>query len=148
MSNAIENLRHLIDNYGWRDSRDMQDFIDAADMIDMQYVELPKDADGVEIRVGDDMEVAVGVMRGEHSPVEYFVLTKDGWEVDGEPPQNLRHRQPDTWEQIIADAYMRGAFEQYTTEGRIVDVKLEGDYDLVARCKALASDATKPSEVA
>lgn len=94
MGNALENLRHLIDCYGWRDNRDMQDFIDAADMIDMQYVELPKDADGIEIRVGDDMEVATGAMQGEHSAVEYLALTESGWEVDGEPPQSLRHYQP------------------------------------------------------
>lgn len=55
MGNALENLRHLIDSYGWRENRDMQDFIDAADMIDMQYVELQKDADGVPIRIGDMM---------------------------------------------------------------------------------------------
>lgn len=91
MGNALENLRHLIDCYGWRDSRDMQDFIDAADMIDMQYVELPKDANGIEIRVGDDMEVVDGHFAGEHSAVEYLAMTESGWEVDGDPPQSLRH---------------------------------------------------------
>lgn len=91
MGNAIDNLRHLIDCYAWRDNRDMQDFIDAADMIDMQYVELPKDANGIEIRVGDDMEEVSGHFAGEHSAVEYLAMTKDGWEVDGEPPQSLRH---------------------------------------------------------
>ena len=55
-----------------------------------EYVKLPKDADDKCIRVGDDMEV-VGGRAGEHAPVEYLALTKDGWEVDGERPKSLRH---------------------------------------------------------
>lgn len=136
MGNAIDNLRHLIDCYAWRDNRDMQDFIDAADMIDMQYVELPKDANGIEIRVGDDMEVVGGHFAGEHSTVEYLAMTEDGWEVDGEPPQIMRHHKPDTWEQIIMDA-IRGDGCTYGCLGERFEATVPA---LVARCKALAGD--------
>lgn len=90
-------------------------------------IELPKDADGEHINVGDDMEYANAPHT--HAPVEYIALTKDGWEVDGEPPSSMRHHRPDTWKRIIADALGCEVFE------------VERDDDLmalVARCKALA----------
>ena len=136
MGNALDNLRHLIDCYAWRDSRDMQDFIDAADMIDKQYVELPRDADGIYIRVGDDMEVATGALKGEHSNVEYLAITESGWDVDGDPPRSLRHHKPDTWEQIITDA-IRGDGGSYGCLEERLDAMLPA---LVDRCKKLAGD--------
>lgn len=141
MGNAINNLRHLIDCYAWRDNRDMQDFIDAADMIDMQYVELPKDANGIEIRVGDDMEVVSGKFAGQHSAVEYLAMTEDGWEVDGEPPQSLRHYHAPTVEDIL-----REFGDWYThTKGGCDEDGIIADY---AAKLQLAGDAAGPNELA
>lgn len=97
---------------------------------DHGYVELPKDADGVPICVGDDMESVNAPHM--HGPVEYVALTESGWEVDGEPPKNLRHHATDTWERIIEDAR-----EYILNIGGSYLWKNKSD-ELVARCKALA----------
>ena len=67
---------------------------------DNGWVRLPKDADGVPIRVGDEM---VCINNGEHCPVEYIVLTEDGWEVDGESPASMRHYHTPTVESILRE---------------------------------------------
>ena len=96
MTNAIDILRHLIDCYGWRDSRDMQDFIDAADMIDMQYVELTKDTDGERIHVGDMIKLP----NCKSDEVRFMTINGAGWLINesGWLPCKVSHSKPDTWE--------------------------------------------------
>ena len=93
------------------------------------WVELPKDADGVPIRVGDTVEYVDDTLAPRN--VTNINLAGDGWWVYtngfGRRPDKCRHVTPDTWERIIEDAldgYHNTDFEK-----------------LVARCKALTSDA-------
>ena len=98
------------------------------------YVMLPKDADGVPIHVGDVL-VHVNNLNILTKPFEVrsLVWYGDYWVVcDRLGPtvkhSVLRHHNPDTWEQIIEDA---------------LDGYHDTDFDkLVARCKALAGDAS------
>ena len=73
------------------------------DEVAERYVALPLDADGVPIRVGDDMETLMVGHEGNHSPVEWVSLTADGWNVDGEPPTSMRHYQPPTVESTLRE---------------------------------------------
>ena len=111
-----------------------------------RYVVLPLDADGMPIRVGDVME-RKGNRLYDDALFEVRALRcgELGWEAidrlgDRCDPSTLRHHQPDSWERIIADAYMRGAHEQYIEDGRVIEVSFKSDYDLVVRCKALARE--------
>ena len=93
------------------------------------WVELPKDADGVPIRVGDTVEYVDDTLAPRN--VTSINLAGDGWWVYinglGCRPDRYRHVTPDTWERIIEDA---------------LDGYHDTDFEkLVARCKALAGDA-------
>lgn len=92
-------------------------------------VELPKDADGEAIHVGDMLagEKAGGLGLCEPFEVGSIVFYKDGITAVydsrnlGRCAEFAHHYQPDTWERIIADACGGTASEQ----------------SLIARCKAL-----------
>lgn len=75
------------------------------------WVKLPVDADGVPIRLGDELT------NGEDMPakVRSMMLIEEGWMVSSQPrpgltvaPNILRHHQPDSWERIIGDALTVG----------------------------------------
>lgn len=94
------------------------------------YIPLPKDADGVTIRIGDELEFCNGgkVRRGKVQAIS------DCWVSFGEGPfygvKSCRHTKPDTWERIIEDAQADGV--RYQIDGR------PSDFDaLVERCKRL-----------
>lgn len=70
-------------------------------MAEQGWVRLPKDADNEYIHFGDDMEVVGGHFAGEHGAVGYLAITEDGWEVDGEPPQSLRHYHAPAVEDVL-----------------------------------------------
>ena len=98
------------------------------------WVELPKDADGVPIRVGDTVEYVDDTLAPRN--VTSITLAGDGWWVYidglGRRPDTYRHVTPDTWERIIEDAFnaaIQGADERWDSD---VDRDI-----LVARCKAL-----------
>lgn len=109
------------------------------------WVELPKDADGVPIHIGDVLE------RGErHGEVIALMLSDNPWgdgnhwaiQLEGEHAptvfDSLFHRYvPDTWERIIEDA-IRGDGGSYGCLEERFDAMVPA---LVARCKALAGDA-------
>ena len=92
------------------------------------HVELPKDADGTPVHVGDVMEwpdgqtfEVVGIGDGTLFYVE------DGLAEWTGASTKFHHHVPDTWERIIEDA---------------LDGYHDTDFDaLVARCRALAGDA-------
>jgi len=89
------------------------------------YMMLPKDADGVPVHVGDVMEWCDSgetlVVEGIGIDVLFYI---DGENAEWTAARNKRHRTPDSWERIIADA---------------AATRCDFD-DLVARCKALAGD--------
>ena len=110
------------------------DRIDAA--LEEEYIELPKDADGVPIHVGDVMENVV------HPPtrrkvtgvgVECFYAWEDGCGRHSQFGANCyRHVQPDSWERIIEDAMEAYQFDDGSSEPSIGS--------LVERCKRLAGE--------
>ena len=114
-------------------------------------IELPKDADGEYIHIGDVMVSKDGNLHKVDSltrnPIgsdpEWFiglVLLNDGVGVGSlvrYRPDTLRHHHtPDTWERIIEDAreYMLNIGGSYLWKNK--------SDELVARCKALAGDGT------
>lgn len=113
-----------------------------ADRIDEElanYVELPKDADGETIRIGDKVEV-IGY---ESGTVAALQLDERRWSVAVRPhgwdtptaydAESIRHVKPDSWERIIEDAQADGV--RYHNEGK------PSDFDaLVERCKRLAGE--------
>ena len=93
-------------------------------------VELPKDADGVPVHIGDVMVYADG--NTCPMPVVAIVPPAVFLTDDGPRYADMCRHVPDSWERIIEDATALGAqMGRRTTQ---VD-------DLVARCKALAGDA-------
>lgn len=93
------------------------------------YMELPKDADGKRVRIGDLIEWTDGSdepfeVVGIGNGMLYYI---DDDEIQWTRAETKRHHQPDTWERIIEDA-----------KGRYSDADTAA---LVARCKALAGDA-------
>jgi hypothetical protein len=100
------------------------------------WVELPRDADGVPIRVGDTVECVDDTLAPRN--VTSINLAGDGWWVYinglGRWPDKYRHVTPDTWESIIYDAMQAGRTDI------TVDVT-----PLIQRCKALC-ERTKEDE--
>lgn len=93
------------------------------------WVKLPVDADGVPIKLGDN--VALGDGTFEVRRLELY--DRDSWDVldrFGEPfsPLNLRHVQPDSWERIMDDA-------EKLARGDNAAVM-----ELVERCRRLAGE--------
>lgn len=74
------------------------------------WVKLPVDADGVPIRVGDEMDSKVDYLfDGRPFEVRALVLCEGGWEAaDGRfgnryEPNSLRHHRPHTVEDVLRD---------------------------------------------
>ena len=106
------------------------------------HVKLPLDADGVPIRLGDEMELtdeAANRFDGNKhfGKVEELSVLTDGWFVDGEPSTDLRHVRPDTWERIIGDALTVGWANDSWNEVASAEIHDR----LVERCRKLAGDA-------
>lgn len=108
-------------------------------MAELGWVRLPKDEDGVSIRVGD-MLAGQKAGGGYCEPFKVVRIDFNGydWIVyasahAGHIPDKCRHYQPDTWERIIEDAI-----------DAVDDVWADDRHDalvasLVARCKALCA---------
>lgn len=118
-------------------------------MAEHGWVKLPKDADGVTIRIGDILDPPTDCP--DYSPLQVMRLTFDGyedeWFFDGEAGgftgmtgvhmdmAGWTHHnvQPDSWESIIEDAQADGV--RYHNDGK------PSDFDaLVERCKRLAGE--------
>lgn len=103
------------------------------------HMPLPVDADGVPIRIGDELEPTDEC--GMRATVNGINLTDDGcWVftgVIGRRPHKCRHVKPDTpdsWERIIEDVRsMDGC-------GSLGEFMERHGADFVARCKALAGE--------
>lgn len=102
------------------------------------WIELPKDADGVPIHVGDYVEYVDDTLAPRN--VTYIYFAGDGWWVYtncvGRRPDKYRHVTPDTWERIIEDARTcTGSTGNYTS---VPTMRWTNEMNaLVARCKAL-----------
>lgn len=99
--------------------------------LEERSIELPKDADGEPIYLGDELEVG----NGKREKVGFMTLcTGGGWVINELEwlPMDSHHVKPDTWERIITDA-VNLHFNPLLTNERDA---------LVARCKALAGDAS------
>ena len=140
-----EWVRHIGDNqhlgiltdFGKQGLTNLADRIDAehrkalekvAAMVDHDgLVELPKDADGETIHVGD---VVVEDGCGVPYTVMSMTLFEDCWDVGecGMNPNLCRHVHPDTWERIIEDA------------ANLVRGDNESVVELVERCRRLAGE--------
>lgn len=104
---------------------------------DEGWVELPRDADGEPIHIGDELEGYGWPNGGAYCRAivnEAMILAGPdegsyrGWLMWA--ASDVRHHTPDTWERIIRDAM---AYAELPTD---VDMQL-----LVARCRALAGEA-------
>ncbi len=141
---SYNNLLDIADRIDERASKMYADLTIGMEPMDEEHmardgwVKLPVDADGVPIRLGDEMELtdeAANRFDGDKhfGKVEELSVLADGWFVDGEPATDLRHVRPDSWERIIQDAIAEG-FERTDVSAPCV----VGNDELVERCRRLA----------
>lgn len=101
------------------------------------WIELPKDADGVPIRVGDVMVYA----DGNTCPLPVVALVPPAVFLTDDGPRyaDMCRHAPDTWERIIEDAIGEGMARQRNNDsGNFCErANPMNNGDLVARCKAL-----------
>ncbi|MDY5003926.1 MAG: hypothetical protein SO057_07280 [Atopobiaceae bacterium] len=75
-----------------------------ADRIDSEMVELPKDADGKPIHVGDTV---YGCRSGMKMTISELRMTANGWSISTSrgylTDAEVTHAQPDSWERIAKD---------------------------------------------
>jgi len=110
------------------------------------WVRLPVDADGEYIHIGDVMEWP------DDGKTFEVVGIGDGWTLfyvenglaEWTRAENKRHHRPDTWERIIRDAIGEGMARQRSNDsGECCERANPMNNDaLVARCRALAGDAS------
>lgn len=108
----------------------LADRIDKA--LEEGYIELPRDADGRSIRIGETLE-------GYCKTIEIAELRNDGaWHlvdvygIEWDCHEAFAHVRPDSWERIIEDAMEAYQFDDGSSEPSIGS--------LVERCKRLAGD--------
>lgn len=146
--NAIEDLRSTANNLLTEDGISIIDGI--ADRIAHEYMELPKDADGVPCVWGDDV-LREDCRPEEHGPVKGWQKDSVGrWYIHVTGTDHERtwlacechHVKPDSWEQIEEDAKGWYAADYWHVRGKQTNdgMQMEQDMriDLVARAKALA----------
>ena len=102
------------------------------------FIELPKDADGVTIHIGDELEWPDGnrlTVNGIGEGGTLFYVDAQGdvqWTASGDK----RHVKPDSWEAIIEDAASYGDKRWFSgTQGDKAIIA-----ELVERCKRLAGE--------
>lgn len=116
---------------GWKEAA--LDMIDRIDAELEDYIELPKDADGVPIRIGDKMLL----LNGRNIVVDaigsglFVVWNPDDRHFDACVANVCHHAQPDSWERIIEDAVGNGFTDTDNAEYQ---------RRLVERCKRLAGE--------
>ena len=122
----------------WKMARETFDELEAiADRIDGSisetHIELPMDADGVPIRVWDEMEGISTGTRGTVTSIAPRSFFLDYGTVCCNP-ESFRHVEPDSWERIIGDAVQYGLIAHGTEE----DAKTVEH--LAERCRRLAGE--------
>lgn len=105
------------------------------------YIPLPKDADGMPIRIGDELETS-HYEDGTVAGIQYYetgrtliAVRPHGWDTPTwYDPECYTHAKPDSWERIIKDA-LQGAERDGSP-----DTYPECVAELVERCKRLAGE--------
>lgn len=105
-----------------------------------RWVELPVDADGVPIHVGDELDglhyedgTVTGIQLGAEGRA-MVAIRPNGWDTSTwRDPEEYRHHQPDTWERIIKDALTADRGDAYAVSTGMMR-------KLVERCRRLAGD--------
>lgn len=148
MKISDEIRRWCDDAYSGRKIRTTKDLYAIADLIDREMVELPKDADGVPIRVGDLVYLDDGrkakvirfiVERGMSDSLSFKIICS----LDGNPdiirfPFELwheRHERPDSLERIVED------IDEFGNEADINDAAVEFLCKIQWRIRELAKKA-------
>ena len=115
---------------------------DPETMAENGWVKLPKDADGVPIHIGDELQsthyedgIVAGMACFEDTDWHIAVRPSNWDTATWRNPKCFRHVQPDSWERIIRDAIAEG-FER-TDVSAPCDV---GNDELVERCRRLAGE--------
>lgn len=108
MAKVSDEIRGWCDDaYSGRKIRSVNDLYAIADRIDSEMAELPKDADGVPIHVGDKVYLPDGhktevglidISRSKHG-IAFWVGGKDFLHV----PKNITHTRPDSLDNIARD---------------------------------------------
>lgn len=107
MSKISDELRAAANMLFLSGSNGYNVLMDLADRIDAEMVELPKDADGVPIHVGD----TVYMSNGRKVHVSRVNIARDHTSIDSGPcgngplffaiePTRFTHTAPDSWERI------------------------------------------------
>lgn len=118
--NATEELKSLLEETGLspEDGKVVSDLIDR---IEHEYMERPKDADGMPIEIGDTVgcEERYTHVGGEDvvkatGKVEELVRSASGWTVyvdswdDSFPSDCVKHVKPDSWDRLFDDVQRTG----------------------------------------
>lgn len=108
-----------------------------ADRIDRELVELPKDADGKPIHVGDTV---YGCRSGMKMTISELRMTTNGWSISTSrgylTDAEVTHAQPDSWERIADE------LEEWREDNRVngSDEVFYRAGDLADRIRKLAKD--------
>lgn len=106
-----------------------------ADCIDAEMVELPKDADGRPIHVGDTV---YGCRSGMKMTISELRMTADGWSISTSrgylTDAEVTHTRPDSWERIADE------LEGLSVDSMVSDTNLLSScaLDLAKRIRRLA----------
>ena len=93
---------------------DFRELAAIADRTDREMVELPKDADGVPIHVGDTV---YGCRSGMKMTISMLRMTTNGWFISTSggyiTDTTVTHTQSDSWERIAAE------LEEWSEDNRV-----------------------------
>lgn len=112
MTSATDELRAAANMLFLSGSNGYNVLMDLADRIDEEMVELPRDADGVPIHVGDTV---YGCRSGMKMTISELRMTANGWSISTSrgylTDAELTHTRPDGLERIAdeLDAWCDGA---------------------------------------
>lgn len=116
------------DAYSGRKIRTTKDLYTLADRIDSELVELPKDADGKPIHVGDTV---YGCRSGMKMAISELRMTTNGWSISTSrgylTDAEVTHERPDSWERIADE------LEEWREDNRV-----NGDSEIFDRAGDLA----------
>ena len=104
MTKISDEIRSFVKRSYEDEYMDPKELLALADRIDRETVELPKDADGEYIHIGDVMEWCDSgetlTVEGIGSDVLFYI---DGENAEWTAARNKRHHVPDTWERIAEE---------------------------------------------
>lgn len=118
------------------DSDDCDELRALADRIDAEMIELPKDADGMPIHVGDTV---YGCRSGMKMAISELRMTANGWLISTSrgylTDAEVTHAQPDSWKRIADE------LEEWSEDNRV-----NGDDEIFSRAREIASRIRRLAE--